>query len=120
MCNHSTPFAPKFITPVVEIVSFKENKGGILENLFDNNTIVLEDFDVTPSQYLNRLVELAQHKSPSIGIFITKPGFWILFAFWFSYCTSVIFYVGKDALKRLQMTKEQNRDDLAELKDSET
>lgn len=35
------------------------------------------------------------------------------------YLTSLVYYTGKDRQKRYAMTKSQNRDDLAELKDNE-
>ena len=36
------------------------------------------------------------------------------------YLSSLIYYSGRDDLKRYKMTKAQNRDDLAEIKDDES
>ena len=60
-----------------------------------------------------------QHKQPSNIEFFMKPGLYVVLIFWFLYTTSLVFYSGKDRIKRYNMTKSQNRDDLAEIKDNE-
>lgn len=51
--------------------------------------------------------------------FILKPGCIVLALFWAMYLSSMIYYSGRDDLRRFRMTKMQNRDDLAELKDDD-
>ena len=51
--------------------------------------------------------------------FILNPGFIVLILYWAMYLSSVIYYSGRDDLKRYKMTKAQNREDLAEMKDDE-
>ena len=69
--------------------------------------------------YWNNLQELIQHKKPSFVSFITKPGGYVVLIFWIMYATGLIYYSGKDRIGRNTMTKSQNRDDLAEMKDNE-
>ena len=57
------------------------------------------------------------HKPPSVLSFFFKPGGYIVLLFWIMYFTSLIYYNGKDNVKRYYMTKGQNRNDLAEIKD---
>ena len=68
--------------------------------------------------YFKNLMELLQHKQPNPFDFLFKPGIYIVIVFWFMYASSVVYYSGTDRLKRRKMTKSQNRDDLAEIKDN--
>jgi len=61
-----------------------------------------------------------QHKRPTLGEFMQKPGIYLVFIFWFFYMTSMIYYVGRDKTRRQKMTRKQNRRDLAEIYDDET
>jgi hypothetical protein len=69
--------------------------------------------------YFENLYELWQHNRPSFISFIIKPGFIVVILFWLMYITSLVYYSGRDDLKRFAMTKEQNREDLAELKNDD-
>ena len=69
--------------------------------------------------YFENLQEIWQHNRPSFISFVIKPGFAVLVLFWAMYFSSLIYYSGQDSLKREQMTKSQNREDLAELKNDE-
>ena len=69
--------------------------------------------------YLANLYKLWQHNRPSFLSFIIKPGFAVLILFWLMYFSSLIYYSGRDDLKRFKMTKQQNRDDLAEQNDNQ-
>jgi hypothetical protein len=53
-----------------------------------------------------------------VGFFV-KPGFFVIFIFWFFYLTGLTYYGGKDKKRRYNMAKFQNREDLAEVKDPE-
>ena len=44
---------------------------------------------------------------------------YIVLLFWFMYFSSLIYYSGRDRIRRNKMTKTQNRDDLAEINDDE-
>ncbi len=70
-------------------------------------------------KYFSNMYELWQHNRPSFLQFIIKPGFSVLILFWAMYISSLFYYSGRDDLRRFKMTKQQNRDDLAELKDDE-
>ena len=61
--------------------------------------------------------ELYQHKKPKVLGSLAKPGFFIVFLFWFCYLTSITYYSGRDKKRRYNMTKDQNREDLAEIID---
>ncbi len=65
------------------------------------------------------MFELWQHNRPSLLSFIIKPGFAVLILFWAMYLSNLVYYSGSDDLRRYNMTKEQNPDDLAELHDDE-
>jgi hypothetical protein len=65
------------------------------------------------------MYELWQHNRPSLISFIIKPGCIVLALFWAMYLSSLIYYSGRDDLMRFKMTKQQNRDDLAEIRDDE-
>lgn len=82
--------------------------------------VTLKDIIKWPlSLYFSNLQKLWQHNRPSFIMFITNPGFAVLVLFWAMYFSSLIYYSGRDDLKRFKMTKQQNRDDLAELKDDD-
>ena len=51
--------------------------------------------------------------------FLLKPGTYVVLIFWFMYISSLVYYSGRDRRRRYNMTKSQNRDDLAEIKDKE-
>ncbi len=68
-------------------------------------------------KYFSNMYELWQHNRPSLLSFLIKPGCIVLILFWAMYLSSLIYYSGRDDLKRFKMTKQQNRDDLAELYD---
>lgn len=70
------------------------------------------------SRYWSNLHELLQHKKPTLVSFIFKPGIYIVLVFWVFYLSSLVYYTGKDRMERYTMTKMQNRDDLAEIKDN--
>ena len=71
------------------------------------------------SRYFTNMFELWQHNRPSFLSFIIKPGFIVLILFWAMYLSSLVYYSGRDDLKRFNMTKAQNREDLAELHDDD-
>ena len=52
------------------------------------------------SLYFENLQELWQHNRPSFISFVIKPGFAVLVLFWAMYFSSLIYYSGRDALKR--------------------
>jgi len=81
--------------------------------------ITLREIMVPYDIYWSNLQELIQHKKPSFVSFITKPGGYVVLIFWIMYATGLIYYSGKDRIGRNTMTKSQNRDDLAEMKDNE-
>jgi hypothetical protein len=83
-------------------------------------TLDLSDIIKWPlDKYFENMLELWQHNRPSFISFVIKPGFVVLLLFWAMYLSSLIYYSGRDDLRRYSMTKMQNRDDLAEMKDNE-
>jgi len=85
----------------------------------DGGDIVLSELLVDASSYYDTVKELYQHKRPSLlGMFL-KPGFFVVFLFWFFYLTGITYYSGRDKKRRCNMTKRQNRDDLAEVVDKD-
>ena len=98
----------------------------ITAHLLQNSTVkasssydrVLELSDIIKwplSAYIENLGELWMHNLPSFISFLLKPGFVVIILFWSMYVSSLIYYSGRDDLKRYSMTKSQNRDDLAEI-----
>lgn len=71
------------------------------------------------NNYWSNLGKLMQHKRPTALDFILKPGLYIILVFWFFYLTGLVYYSGRDHQHRKNMTKAQNRDDLAEMKDND-
>jgi hypothetical protein len=69
------------------------------------------------SDYFMNLLAIWQHNQPTFVDFIFNPGFIVVVLFWAMYFSSLIYYSGRDNLKRDSMTKAQNREDLAEMKD---
>jgi len=51
------------------------------------------------------MYELWQHNRPSFISFIIKPGCAVLALFWAMYLSSLIYYSGRDDLRRFKMTK---------------
>jgi hypothetical protein len=68
--------------------------------------LTLDDIIKWPlDKYFINLHELWQHKRPSFISFIMKPGFVVLALFWAMYLSSLIYYSGRDDLRRMAMTK---------------
>ena len=68
-------------------------------------------------KYFKNLEELLQHKKPQPLNLLFKPGPYVVLIFWLMYLSSLFYYTGRDRIRRDKMTKSQNRDDLAEIKD---
>jgi hypothetical protein len=84
------------------------------------STLTLEDIIKLPlDKYFSNMYELWQHHRPHFLSFLIKPGFVVLILFWSMYFSSLVYYSGRDELRRFNMTKSQNREDLAELHDDE-
>eukprot|EP00347_Sterkiella_histriomuscorum_P014233 403361664 len=118
-CNHLTVVAPSFITPSDSGTASEEN----IQNKYvqagknDEGKITKEDLQVPLDRYFKNLQELLQHKQPQPTDFLLNPGSYVPLIFWFMYISSLIYYTGRDRKRRYNMTKSQNRDDLAEIKD---
>jgi hypothetical protein len=83
-----------------------------------SRVVTIDDIAIWPlSAYIANLGELWEHNRPTFVSFLFNPGFFVVILFWGMYLSSLIYYSGRDDLKRYSMTKAQNRDDLAELKD---
>jgi hypothetical protein len=50
--------------------------------------------------YFSNMYELWQHNRPSFISFVTKPGCAVVFLFWAMYLSSLVYYSGRDELKR--------------------
>jgi hypothetical protein len=69
-------------------------------------TIMLADIIKWPlDAYFANMAELWQHARPSFLSFILKPGCIVLGLFWAMYLSSLVYYSGRDDLKRYAMTK---------------
>jgi len=121
VCSHLTSFGPQFITPAVQSSSSQNNTEVYTPAQPENNgEPTLQDLVVFPlSKYFSNIPMLMRHKQPTVLSFLLKPGLYLVILFWFMYCTSMVYYSGKDRLRRYKMTKAQNRDDLAEMKNDE-
>ena len=80
--------------------------------------VTIDDIAIWPlGAYIDNLGKLWLYNRPTFVGFLFNPGFVVVLLFWGMYLSSLIYYSGRDDLKRYHMTKAQNRDDLAELKD---
>ena len=55
--------------------------------------------------YFENLQEIWQHNRPTFISFVIKPAFPILVLFWAMYFSSLVYYSGRDTMKREKMTK---------------
>ncbi|CDW84379.1 neurohypophysial n-terminal domain containing protein [Stylonychia lemnae] len=119
-CSHLTAFAPRFQTPKDESIGGPALPDQYQSSLEEkNDKITKEDLMVPLDIYFKNLEELLQHKQPVPIEFIFKPGPYVVIIFWAMYITSLLYYAGRDKQRRYKMTKAQNREDLAEIKDQD-
>eukprot|EP00347_Sterkiella_histriomuscorum_P002038 403369714 len=119
LCNHLTSFAPQFKTPINTLSNSDEsilNKYDSSQNI-ETGTITKADLMVPLDRYFDNLEELLQHKTPRNLDMLFKPGTYVVLIFWFMYISSLVYYSGRDRIRRSKMTKKQIREDLAEIKD---
>ena len=115
-CYHLSSFAIQFVTPKMSIEAPLLENSTVKAQNFKIKALTISDIVKWPlNKYFSNLYELWQHNRPSFLSFIIKPGFIVLILFWLMYITSLVYYTGRDDLKRFAMTKDQNREDLAEL-----
>ena len=119
-CNHLTAVAPTFLTPSGDAANdpIQTNNNYTQTDPIDQGEITVQDLQVPFDQYFKNLQELLQHKQPKLTDFLLKPGLYVVIIFWAMYISSLIYYTGRDHKRRYDMTKSQNRLDLAEMKDS--
>jgi len=122
-CNHTTMYGFQFreyVEPTSSSSSGSDGTSSESSEDTDDDEITLDELlkDSLP-EYFKSISEIMQHKPPSAGSFLMKPGIYIVLIFWFFYITSIFYYNGRDKKRRYNMTKQQNRDDLAELPDDE-
>lgn len=105
-CRHLTSFAIIFMTPkltadapLLENSTSKAAAGK--SKSLEVSDIVRWPLDV----YIENLQEIWQHNRPSFLSFILKPGAIVLGIYWAMYFSSLIYYSGRDDLKRYEMTK---------------
>jgi hypothetical protein len=105
-CTHLSAFAIFFETPKLTV------DAPLLENSTTNagstskKTLTLEDIIRWPlDKYFENLQELWQHNQPSFLGFVLKPGFIVLGLFWAMYLSSLVYYSGRDDIRRYNMTK---------------
>lgn len=120
-CNHLSIFAILFATPKLSVDAPLLENSTSKADAGQTKTLTLEDVIKWPLDvYFANLGEIWQHNRPSFIGFVFKPGCIVLGLFWAMYLSSLIYYSGRDDLRRYSMTKSQNREDLAEMKDDQT
>lgn len=119
-CNHLSAFSIFFGTPKLTIDATMLDNSTQRAAVEAKKTLQLSDIVRWPlDEYFANLGELWQHNRPSFLGFMLKPGCIVLGLFWAMYLSSLIYYSGRDDIRRYNMTKAQNREDLAELKDND-
>ena len=117
-CTHLSAFSTNFFTPTMSYAPALVSNSTVKASPVVVPVIGLEDVVRWPLDvYFANLAKVWEHSPISFINFVLGPGFIVLGLFWAMYLSSLIYYSGSDDLKRGKMTKAQNRDDLAELKD---
>ena len=100
-CTHLSAFSVIFVTPVMTVNDPLLENSTIQADVQQVKTIGIADIVRWPlGAYFDNLQQLWQHNRPSIMSFILNPGFIVLVLYWAMYISSVIYYSGRDDLKR--------------------
>ncbi|TNV75039.1 hypothetical protein FGO68_gene6426 [Halteria grandinella] len=105
-CKHLSAFTILFQTPKMSVDAPLLENSTSKADAGSTKDLTLDDIVKWPiDKYFENLGELWQHNRPSFLTFILKPGFIVLGLFWAMYLSSLIYYSGRDDIKRYQMTK---------------